>query len=160
MEVPMYLEIALGLCIVLGVALSWHAYTRPERVLERFMRDLDIPEYVLRDEREQSYRLRYVYDILEDRFMRLCGDIRDALSRYAPDGEARDRIHNRLAMILLRDPNPLSLESLREECFSDLECDAIENDAYEQFMGLRTRLDDLAGDLRLYRTLKKALALA
>jgi hypothetical protein len=39
----MFLESALGLLLVASVALYWHAYTRPERVLERLMRSLDIP---------------------------------------------------------------------------------------------------------------------
>lgn len=150
----MYLEIAVGAAMLLGIALYAHYQTRPERLLERFMRSLDVPDHEFRDNLKPVDRLRVAFDVLDDRYLRLCARVRDALYDAEPHGALWRRAWERIAYMQSREPNPEAIEALRDDFLPGLKADADS----EEFTELERGLTQLASDLRYFRKLERALA--
>lgn len=153
----MFLEIWLALAVAIVVALVWHGYHQPERVLERFARALAVPDYLFLDRNPVPGLRLAIRERLEDRYMRLCAVVRDGLYDLVPHGEPWAQAHERIARMLLHDPSADALDDLRDAYFLDLQNRAMANGTPEQYLALEDELIQLAADIRFFRKLERAL---
>lgn len=150
----MLFEALLGTLLCLVFAFWWASYIRPENVLARMERRLDIP-VAPRTMDFVSRRTKAKF-VLRDRYAALCWRLAGMVRRAVPPGPEQERLLREVDRLNShRTPSAGILDEAWRLVFHDLQYCSVAADIATDFFDLENDVEELTEELRILEKLER-----